>query len=365
VNVAVQCFDRLGCVLKQKVKTAIHQAVIEDPGDGCTQLPKSCWMNLVISKDGPYPFAIRTHLFMLVGLANLHAFVKAIALAQRVDLPDDPDFDPNVRMLDYKLEFAAKKHNNVHEKLKATIRESQLYQPFFEFFWSGFKSFSVKGAVNADLAQSLRTRVVKNKWKSPEEFIASLDQGREEGKAAFLKGDLTAAYNAWQGAQHLKDMTIHSRQGHNFMVNRLGTAYGAKFDEVMFHLSSNIAAVLLKIAAEPQKKHEEKMELAAKAHQACVFAIDCGQMRNFYPNNQQLGKVYFRKAQALRMRGCLRGNLKEAEKALAKARELCPRDPAIKAEKRELELASRSEMAKGNVQAFQERKHGSDCHCGC
>jgi len=367
VNVAVQCFDRLGRVLKQKVKTAIHQAVIEDPGDGCTQLPKSCWMNLVISKDGPYPFAIRTHLFMLVGLANLHAFIKAIALARRVDLPDDPDFDPDVRMLDYKLEFAAtKKPNNAHEKLKVTLRERQLYQPFFEFFWSGFKSFSIKHAVNADLAQSLRTHAAKDKWKSPEDFIASLDQGREGGKAAFIKGDLTTAHKVWQGALNLKDMTAHSPQGHSFMVNRLGSAYGAKLDEVIFHLHSNMAAVLLKFAAQPHKTHKEKMELAGDAHQACVFAIDFSQMRNFYPSNPQVGKVYYRMAQSLRMRGCLRGNLKEAEKLLAKAMKLCPKDAALlKAEAREIELTMLKEMAMGNLKASLEREHPSGCHCGC
>jgi len=323
-------------------------------------------MNVVISKDGPYPFPIRTHLFMLIGLANLHTFVTAIALARRVDLPDDPDFDPNVRMLDYKLELTAKKHNSVHEKLKATLREKQLFQPFFEFFWSGFKLFSIKRAVNADLAQSLRTHVAKNKWKSPEDFVASLNQGREEGKAAFIKGDLITAHRVWQEALHLKDMTVHSPQGYNFMVNRRGNAYGAKFDEAVFHLSSNMAAVLLKLAAQSHKTHEEKMKLAAEAHQACVFAIDFGEMRNFYPSKPQVGKVYFRKAQALRMRGCLRGNLREAEKCLAKATKLCPNDAAsLKAEAEEIKLTMLSEMARGNFKASLEAEHGSGCHCGC
>ena len=342
-------------MLGQKVKTAI-----QDAGDKYEPISEKRCMLLLIAPRPTEPDDLNTaddrmHRFLLIGLANLHAFVKAIVLARSSDLPDDADFKPDVRKLVYELclrYLKSKPCNNAHEKLKrtlrSTLREKQLLQPFFEFFWSGFKDVSINYAVNDKLARKLTAHVAKDKWKTPREFITFLDLARETGKAAYLKGDLISAHLIWQGALDVKDMTIIAPGGYMFMLQRFGNVMGRMFDEVIFHLLSNLAAVLLKFAEQPHKTHEVKMELAAKAHQACINAIEYGEALNFFPSKQQIGKIHYRRAQALRMRSYLPGNLKEAEIALSKAKRLCPKDAALlNAEKKELELACSRERAKG------------------
>jgi len=352
-------FDKLARVVKKKDSTAIHKFL------NTPYMPPAdlFWMDLLVSGHGGYKE--QNHSFILVGLTNLRAFLKATILARGHDLPQDRDFDPKARDLEYRLNFWSNKSKSASEKLKQICREEQLFQPFFELFWSGFKNVSVKGCDDDELAKKLVKHARQNRWKNPEELIATLNQAREEGKAAYLKGDLVKAHRFWQEGLDLKVMTVNSPQGYDFMVNRSGRAYGAKFDEVIFHLESNLAAVLLKLAQEPRRTHKEKMDLAADAHQACVFAIDFTRSRNFIPSSKQVGKVHYRMAQSLRLRGCLRGNLKQAEQCLAQAMKLCPDDQALKDEARQIELTMLAEMAQGNYKAAMERVHASGCHCGC
>lgn len=359
VRAYISRFDKLGRVLKRKVSTAIHHDSNHSLYERTAGLS---WMDFAIMGANYHEQA---HCFMLVGLTNLRAFVKACLLARSHDLPQDRDFDPKARDLYYEFMFWNNSSKSASEKSKQIRRQEQLCQPLFELFWSGFRNFRVLRGEDEELAKKVVKHAGQNRWKNPEELIASLNQAREEGKAAYFKGDLVKAHKFWQEGRDLKMLTVYSPQGRDFMINRRGTACGAKLDEVTFHLESNLAAVLLKIAQEPRRTHQEKMDLAADAHQACVFAIDFTTSRNFTPSNKQVGKVYYRKAQSLRLRGCLRGNLKQAEKRLAEAMKLCPDDPALKEEARQIQSTMLAEVAQGNYKAVMGREHESGCHCGC
>jgi len=111
--------------------------------------------------------------------------------------------------------------------------------------------------------------------------------------------------------------------------------------------------------------HQRQHKPNEHSFQLLPASLDFSQMRNFTPSDKQVGKVHYRMAQSLRLRSCLRGNLKQAEKCLEKAMKLCPDDPALKVEAREIESTMLAEMSRGSYKAIMEREHGNGCHCGC
>lgn len=182
---------------------------------------------------------------------------------------------------------------------------------------------------NQALEKKVKTSIKNVKWSNVNEYITTLDNARQAGKEAYNAGDIQTAYEIWKDGTELFSMQTHTEQGYNWNVNRRGSKYGTRMDEVLFHLHSNLAAACLKLAngigSDPAKQHK-KLDLARELVQEAVHANDWGQMQNFKPSNVQMSKAHYRRAQGLVMLGKLEG----ATKAMQKASDLKPNDKDLK-----------------------------------
>jgi len=251
-----------------------------------------------IAIDGKRRTTNRPSHIMLVDEPMLNRCVKRVALLDSPDLPEEPGRRVDVRKFVYNIDFL---HPAAMPSAKRAKLEALLLQPFFNFWWSGFDRFSVNNTTDQNLATTLKASVNTDKWPSPIVWISVLAQAREVGLIAFRAGNFATAHEIWQNAHDLKQMTVHTNQGYHFVTNRDGKVWGSRVEENCFHIHSNLAAVLLRLA-DATEDQEKRRDLLNDAHQQCIFGIDFSHMGNFVPTNAQLSKVHLRYAQAMRMR---------------------------------------------------------------
>jgi len=265
---------------------------------------------------------------MLVNEPMLTRLVRSIALLGTPDLQNEPGGQVDVRGFVYHIDFL---HSSALPSTKRARLEIVLLQPFFDFWWGGFDRFFVGGTTDQKLSTSLKASVNADKWLSSTQWIDALAQARASGVTAFRAGNFTVAHKFWQDAEDLKMMTIHTQQGYRWMISRGGTAWGSRFEENCFHIHTNLATVLLRLADVSEDQNSRRDHLAA-AHQQCIHGIDAAHMPNFTPSDVQLSKVHLRRAQALRMQCDVDADVSSvtaAREALRLAYNLNPGDPKI------------------------------------
>lgn len=317
INVQVCNYAGLATILQKKVKGLILQR-----GSDLWFSADYC-MRFYINGRGEMT---TTHL-LITDEHTLDEFVKAMALLEPVDIGDQT----RIRDWGYAIEFPRTFRNS---KQQARL-EATLCQPFLKYWWGGFRGFVVITQEDKALKEKVVHSAASIRWSNVNEFITALDNARQAGKEVYNAGGIRSAYKIWKDALQLSQMNNHTTQGYKWNVNRLGTQYGTRLDEAIFHLHNNIAAACLKLAhalgSDPIKQ-DQKLALANEAVLEAGHADWTGKMQNFYPSNSLRSKALYRHAQG----SMILGKLEAAARAMNEASQLMPMDRQLTQEAAEV-----------------------------
>jgi len=344
-----------------------------------------CAMHLHISEEDDNP--LKTHI-MLADEIALYDFLKALVALENQVLEGyaevyDEELDNHrvfVRYLTYRIDFPPSGHLEKKQRRLETL----LLKSFFDLFWSGFRYVTITGARDEGQQDRLLESVRKDRWSTVEECIDVLQNLNLAGRLAYQKGDYYAAHKHWEHAEYTWNTTMWTDQAQEANIFEEPTVV-APMSNVLFQLRSNLAAVFLKFANDPHlasevlenrfqldcqkgyrcclqpsdfclesKMHENQLRFAAVAHEYCTFAGNL--VKRWQPTNIQLSNLHYRRAQALRLRGCLRGNLQAAGVAIQEAIRLCPVDAALPAEWQKITDGMRAEIKSGTSKALEVKE---------
>lgn len=273
--------------------------------------------------------------------------------------------------LRYRIEFTQSARSTKQRRRQETL----LLQPFFDLFWNEFYHVSIVGAMDETRRDRLLERMRMQKWSSAEEFIDSLKRAILSGRVAYQQGNYRTAYSLWRQARHELTLT-----GYNSQPDLLDH-HETPIKKICFQLYGYLAAVYLEFAMDPQlgsivhhydlellddryrccsqrvacpdsTAHRDQLRFAAMAYEYCLSASAC--MASYRPTELQLSNLHHRRAQALRLRACLRGNLQAAEKAICQAINLCSVDAWLHIERQKIQDMIRVEVKMGTVEFEDE-----------
>jgi hypothetical protein len=364
-------------VLQKSVKSAL---LVKNWETRHVSYQAVCSMHLRIGSN--VPDTSKAH-FMLADDSALYDFLKAFMDLEGHVLEGPVDGSSNspvlrTRILAYRIDFP--QSGNLETKQRRL--ETQLLKPFFDLFWSGFNSMTITGATDSAQRSRLLESVRKDRWSTTQECIDFLSNLNLIGTTAYQQSDFSTAYKHWEHADHTWTTTLWTSQAVMFQF----PAVGAPLANVLFQIRSNLAALFLEFANAPRlasevwenrfqadclegyrccsrlsascsesstQAHEAQLRFAAIAHEYCMSASVL--LPEFQPSDRQLSNLHYRRAQALRLRGCLMGNLQAGGVHVSEARRLCLGDAAVEAELERIRERIREEREAGTAGVLEVR----------
>jgi hypothetical protein len=205
-------------------------------------------------------------------------------------------------------------------------RETEMLQPFIDFFWNGFDDIEVYGAAKTVLVDHFKKSTQQDRWTSADEFVEYLEQALLLGEASYMNGELHTAYDVLREANEVRHMTKCSRQKPQDFHNRRFRAYGKRLDKATWKLRDLISTILLCWAEESQSEGR-CTTLAAKAYEYCKSMLDCRDFVAYEPGPTTQSPINLKISQTFRLRGTVAENLEKAERYL-KTASLNSKDPS-------------------------------------